>query len=92
MKTLLISLIALFLGLQFALWAGDKNVFDLLHLNQQIAATKAENANMAKRNDQLAGEVLELKAGGEIVESIARRELGLIKEGEIFYQVIKKPR
>lgn len=92
MKPLLYGLIVLFLGLQFALWAGDKNVFDWLHLKKQITATEAENADMVKRNDQLAGEVLELKAGGEAVESIARRELGLIKEGETFYQVIKKPK
>lgn len=89
MKVLLIGLISLFLGLQFALWAGDKSVFDLLHLRQQLADTQAENQAMLQRNDQLAGEVLELKSGGEAVESIARQELGFIKEGETFYQVVK---
>jgi cell division protein FtsB len=33
--------------------------------------------------------VIDLKTGGETVETIARSELGLIKEGEIFYQIVE---
>ena len=84
------SLIGLFLMLQFALWAGDKNVFDLYHLNNTIDQTETEIGQLTKRNDQFLAEVLDLKNGGQAVETLARQELGFIKEGETFYQVISE--
>ena len=44
---------------------------------------------LANRNQRLIAEVNDLKEGGETVETIARSELGLIKEGETFYQIIE---
>ena len=84
------GLISLFLLLQFALWAGDKNVFDLYHLNNTIDQTKNEIEQLTNRNDQFLAEVLDLKNGGQAVETLARQELGFIKEGETIYQVISK--
>lgn len=44
---------------------------------------------MSERNQRLVAEVIDLKEGGETVETIARSELGLIKKGETFYQIIE---
>jgi len=74
--------------LQFALWAGDKNLFDLYHLNNTIEQTDQEITQLTQRNDKFLAEVLDLKNGGQAVETIARQELGFIKQGETFYQVI----
>ncbi len=82
------ALVSTFLILQFALWAGDKNLFDLYHLNNSIAQTKLEVVQLTQRNDKMLAEVLDLKNGGQAVETLARQELGFIKEGETFYQVI----
>lgn len=87
-KVLNIGLLSLFGLLQFALWTGDKNVFDLYHLNNTIDQTLAQIAQLTQRNDQFLAEVLDLKNGGQAVETLARQELGFIKEGETFYQVI----
>ena len=83
------ALISTLLLLQFALWAGDKNAFDLYHLNNSIEATQLEVAQLTQRNDKFLAEVLDLKNGGQAIETLARQELGFIKEGEIFYQVIR---
>ncbi len=77
------------LGLQFALWAGDKNVFDLIHLRQTADLVNKENQQLLERNDKLLAEVLDLKSGGEAVESLARQELGFVKKGETFFQVVE---
>ncbi len=74
--------------LQFALWAGDKNLFDLYHLNNTIEQTDQDITQLTQRNDKFLAEVLDLKNGGQAVETIARQELGFIKQGETFYQVI----
>lgn len=87
-KYLNISLLSLFLVMQFALWAGDKNIFDLYHLNNSIDSTGDEIATLTLRNDQFLAEVLDLKNGGQAVETLARQELGFIKQDETFYQVI----
>ena len=90
LKTINIGLLSTFLVLQFALWAGDKNLFDLYHLRNAIEATEVEIAQLTERNDKFLAEVLDLKNGGQAVETLARQELGFIKEGETFYQVISK--
>lgn len=87
-KTLNVGLLAIFLMLQFALWAGDKNLFDLYHLQNTIEQTEQEIVQLRQRNEKFLAEVLDLKNGGQAVETLARQELGFIKEGETFYQVI----
>jgi len=82
------GLLSLFLVMQFALWAGDKNVFNLYHLNNSIDQTTLEVRQFTQRNDQFLAEVLDLKNGGQAVETLARQELGFIKQDETFYQVI----
>ena len=43
------------------------------------------------RNHKLLAEVIDLKQGGETVETLARYNLGLIKPDETFYQIIDAP-
>lgn len=80
-------LIVLLLVLQYTLWMGDGGYRDVAWLNKQVAAQKAENQSMDKRNKALAAEVQNLKQGQQAIEERARSELGLIKPGEVFYQV-----
>ncbi len=82
-------LVVLLLMMQYALWFGDKNVFDLHRLNATDLSLVTENKGLASRNDQLLAEVIDLKQGGETIETIARSELGLIKPDETFYQIIE---
>ena len=87
--SVIFGLVAMLLGLQYALWAGDKNVFDLRHLRLGAKAVEQESKMLSDRNDRLLAEVNDLKSGGEAVESLARQELGFIKQGETFFQVIE---
>lgn len=89
MKPLTITLTVTLLSLQFALWAGDKNVPDLLRLQESIEDTRAVKEGYSQRNQKLLAEVIDLKQGGETVETLARSELGLIKPEETFYQIVE---
>ncbi|NNC99851.1 MAG: cell division protein FtsB [Gammaproteobacteria bacterium] len=81
-------LLSALLSLQFALWFGDKNVVDLHHLGNAVSRTVEHNKLLNQRNQKLLAEVIDLKQGGETLETLARSELGLIKADETFYQII----
>ncbi len=89
MKLVIVVLIMLLFSLQYKLWAGEGSFVDAWHLSQKIDLQKQENALLKKRNQILDAEVTDLKQGIKAIEERARLELGMIKEGEIFYQVIK---
>ena len=89
MKPVNFILLGLLAATQYALWFGDKNAFDLYKLRDAASYQQSENEMLYNRNQQLVAVVIDLKTGGETVETIARSELGLIKEGEIFYQIVE---
>ena len=60
-------------------------------LEAQVSEQASINARLRERNAVLEREVLELKTGQKGVEQRAREELGLVREGETFYQVVEKP-
>ncbi|MEM7195392.1 MAG: septum formation initiator family protein [Pseudomonadota bacterium] len=88
MKATTVLLVTLLASTQYALWIGDKNVFDLLKLSNTSKLLQQENALLLKRNQKLLAEVIDLKNGGETIETLARYELGLIKPNETFYQIV----
>ena len=78
------------LVLQYKLWFGDRGFHDASLLETDIQVQKDENAVLRQRNDQLAAEVRDLKEGNEAIEERARSELGMIKKGETFYQIVEE--
>ncbi len=88
-KIALYILILLLLVLQYPLWFGNGSVIARWKLKQEIAAQQAENASLRARNRALEAEVSDLKQGLESAEARARAELGMVKKGESFYQIIE---
>jgi len=87
-KTIIAALAILFVLLQFKLWFGEGSMKDVWRLDDAIAVQAAENAQLKERNQALAAEVADLKQGYDAVEARARYELGMIREGETFYQIV----
>ena len=87
-KALIVLLIGALVYLQFVLWLGKGGVRDVRNMRETIASQQAEISALKDRNQGLAAEVLDLKEGLEAIEERARSEMGMIKEDEIFYQVI----
>ena len=59
-------------------------------LEVELEAQHNVNEDLTERNLLLEIEVLDLKNGLEAVEERARSELGMIKDGEVFYLQIEK--
>ena len=60
----------------------------MLDLEQEIVSVQTEVDRLKERNQALEAEVVDLKKGNEAIEERARSEMGMIKKGEIYYQVI----
>ncbi len=89
MKILSVILGLLLLILQYDLWVGEGSIASAWQLSKQIQSQQAQNAQLKARNDALAAEVIDLKQGYAAIEERARSELGMIKRGETFIQVVE---
>ena len=89
-KPATLSLAAAILLAQGVLWTGQNGVFDYISLQQDIHDSRERNARLSRRNDRLIEDVADLKSRTDAVEEIARNQLGMIREGEVFYQVIER--
>lgn len=88
MKIAAYVLVGFLLLLQYPLWLGDGGALAVWRLKGDIAAQQEENARLTERNLVLEAEVNDLKQGLAAIEERARSELGMVKPGETFYQVI----
>ena len=83
-RVLLLILIS-FLILGFFTFFGEKGVLHLLRLQKELDRIKETNMNMEEENQKLKEEVRRLQNEKRYIEEIARKELGMVKEGEIIY-------
>ncbi|MGH8614242.1 MAG: cell division protein FtsB [Gammaproteobacteria bacterium] len=88
MRVLAAVLMLLLVALQYKLWLSEDGLREIWELKKAIASQRAENKRLSERNLGLAAEVTDLKHGLEAVEERARSEMGMIKKGEVFYQLI----
>ena len=91
MKWFVGSLIAILLLLQARLWFSDSSLLQVWRLQEQVDVQLQENEQLRERNRALEAEVIDLKTGTEAIEERARSELGMIKDGETFYQTVDRP-
>jgi cell division protein FtsB len=80
-------LIGLLLVLHAQLWFGRGSVPQVASMKQQLAARNIINREALQRNNSLAAEVRDLQEGLDMVEELARQELGMVKPNEIFVQI-----
>lgn len=90
MRWLLVILTLILLFLQYRLWVGEGSLAQKQVLEHKVEAQRQENTVLRERNQILANEVSNLKDGLESVEERARKDLGMIKDGETFYMVVDK--
>jgi cell division protein FtsB len=88
MRLVTYILLALLLLLQYPLWLGKGSWLKVWEVGKQVEAQKQINEQTQKRNAALDAEVRDLKRGTDALEERARSELGMVKQGEIFFQVV----
>jgi cell division protein FtsB len=88
MRLITISLLLLLGLIQHPLWLGKGGWLRVWDLDQQVNEALEKNIVLKARNDKLESEVRDLRDGTGAIEERARYELGMIKEGEIFVQLL----
>ena len=71
--------------MQYMYWFGDTGFFATRMLVQDVKAQVTMNNQLAQRNEVLRMEIDRIKHDDSMIESIARKDLGMIKPGETFY-------
>jgi cell division protein FtsB len=88
MRVLVVILLLVLLLTQYKLWFGEGGYSAISGLEDRVATQNEENLMLSTRNDELRAEVEDLRERLDAVEERARSELGLVREGEEFFQVV----
>jgi cell division protein FtsB len=88
MRLVALALAFLIVVLQYPLWLGKGGWLRVWDLDRQVTAQKQGNDKLRQRNAALDAEVRDLKEGFEAVEERARNELGMIRQDEVFFQIV----
>lgn len=87
MRVIIILLVLTLLGLQYKLWVGDGSIYQWIQLEQKKEKQEEENKQIMARNRSIEADIAELKSGDQALEGQARNELGMVKQGEEYYQI-----
>jgi cell division protein FtsL len=85
-KRIFYLVLFLFLILAFFTFFGDNGILHLLRLQKELTRIKEMNVKIEEENKKLREEVNRLRYEKRYIEEIARKELGMVKEGEVIYQ------
>lgn len=85
-KRLLLLILIPLLILGTLTFFGEKGILHLLRLQKELVRIKESNIKLEEENRKLKEEVKRLEKDKRYIEEIARKELGMVKEGEIIYQ------
>jgi cell division protein FtsB len=89
MKLLAFVFGALILLIQYPLWLGKGGWLRAWEMDRQLQAERAKSRQLEARNAAFAAEVRDLKQGTEAIEERARYELGMIRDDEVFFQIVE---
>lgn len=84
-----VLLLLLLAGLQYRLWIAEGGLAHTHRLTGEVRAQTAEVETLRARNAALEAEIRDLKSGVTAIEARARLSLGMVKQGETFYLVVK---
>ncbi len=84
-KVVLIAILLLIFFLAYLFLSGYLN---LRKVGQRLARIEEENERLVQENKRLEEEIKALEGDPFYIEKIAREELGMVKKGEIVYEII----
>jgi cell division protein FtsB len=87
-RLLAVVLVVLIAAIQTPLWFGKGGWLRVWELDRQLSQAREKNEKLRARNAALDAEVRDLKTGYDAIEERARSELGMIRQDEVFYQVL----
>jgi len=88
MRLVTVVLVVLLVLIQYPLWWGHGGWLRVHELREALDAQAHKNADAKLRNQRIEGEVQDLQSGTAAVEERARYEMGMVKDGEVFVQLV----
>lgn len=88
MRYLFAVLIALFVMLQYKLWFSTEGLAQTMQLKSIVAQQQAANQQLLQSNQHLSSAIQQLQSNQAGVETLARQNLGMIKNDETYYQFV----
>ncbi|MFC4158199.1 cell division protein FtsB [Chitinimonas lacunae] len=88
MRLLSLLLATLIVLTQWPLWIGKGSWLKVWQIEAQVAQQKLQNEQLQARNAALDAEVKDLKNGTAAIEERARSELGMVRDDEVFFQLL----
>ena len=79
--------VMILLSVCLAIYAFTPCVIEQKKLNKQIASLESEIEKVRESNEKLTSEIYSLKNDPLYIEKLARKELGLIRSGEVIYKL-----
>jgi cell division protein FtsB len=90
LKIVVVALLALlFAALQYHLWFGEGSWPRAQAERSKFEVQMIDNERLQQSNATMEAEVLDLKTGLDAIEERARADLGLVKQGDVYYQIIQ---
>ena len=88
MRLLTATLAVLLVLIQWPLWFGKGGWFRVHELQRELETQRQSNLTLAQRNAALMAEVRSFREGREAIEERARTELHMIRDDELFFQIV----
>lgn len=89
LKILNVFLVLMIALLEYKIWVGKDSVFTVNKTKHELHAKQLETNKLEIRNKQAIAQIINLKKYPEAIEEQAREELGLVKMGEKYYQIVE---
>lgn len=89
-RLIIFILIILLAWCQYKLWSSKDGVVKTIALKHDIAAQQERNRVLVEQNAGIQADIAALKKNPQALEEHARADLGMIKNGEVLYQVVEK--
>ena len=89
MKVLVAILVMMLGWSQYLLWISPEGLPKVSRLRTQLQQQTQANQQLQHRNDEILADIRDLRSGNQAIEERARHDLGMVKRGETFYQVVE---
>ncbi len=85
-KILLTTLVIIAFGIAGAAVVGKHGLLTYINMQNRYEQMQEECERLREENERLRQEIQALRKDPEAIEEVARKELGMIKPGEVLYK------
>lgn len=89
LKGITIILVVMFMLLEYRFWFSKDSILEVLKLRKTIDHQTQEVKTIQDKNRDIYEWIQHLKKSPVAIEEHARYELGMIRRGEKFYQIVE---